>query len=450
MFLLRYRPFNMENINGKIQENEQVKFCLYARKSTESDERQAMSIDSQVKEMKAMAERDGLFIKEIRQESHSAKSSGLRPVFNQLITDIKEEKFNGILTWAPDRLSRNAGDLGSLVDLMDQKKLVKIQTYSQSFSNNPNEKFLLMILCSQAKLENDQKGLNVKRGLRAKCEAGWRPNMAPLGYLNVMNNNRISYVKLDPDRSPTVKQIFNRVAEKGQSGRVLKRWLDQIGFTTRSDKPIALSKIYTILRNPFYYGEFEFDGKKYKGNHEPLITKELFDKVQRRLIAPDREWNKQVFPFKHLCVCGSCGASVVGEEKYRELKSGGFRKHVYYHCSRSKDYECNEPYIPEEDLIKQLMAHIDELKLDEIELAHQLKQDIDKFHRLRSEVLNEEFISGNLRELDYDAFNHVNKDMVKEYMIHVLRVGTAEERNHVLSAIKTKFILHNKELTMKK
>ena len=440
----------MENINGKIQENEQVNFCLYARKSTESDERQAMSIDSQVKEMKAMAERDGLFIKEIRQESHSAKSSGLRPVFNQLLTDIREEKFNGILTWAPDRLSRNAGDLGSLVDLMDQKKLVKIQTYSQSFSNNPNEKFLLMILCSQAKLENDQKGLNVKRGLRAKCEAGWRPNMAPLGYLNVMNNNRISYVKLDPDRAPTVKQMFNRVAEKGQSGRVLKRWLDQIGFTTRSDKPIALSKIYTILRNPFYYGEFEFDGKKYKGNHEPLITKELFDKVQRRLIAPDREWNKQVFPFKHLCICGSCGASVVGEEKYRELKSGGFRKHVYYHCSRSKDYECNEPYIPEEDLIKQLMAHIDELRLDEIELAHQLKKDIDKFHRLRSEVLNEEFISGNLRELDYDAFNHVNKDMVKEYMLHVLRVGTAEERNHVLSAIKTKFILHNKELTMKK
>lgn len=447
---MRYRPFNMENINGKIQENEQINFCLYARKSTESDERQAMSIDSQVKEMKAMAEKDGLFIKEIRQESHSAKSSGLRPVFNQLLTDIREEKFNGILTWAPDRLSRNAGDLGSLVDLMDQKKLVKIQTYSQSFSNNPNEKFLLMILCSQAKLENDQKGLNVKRGLRAKCEAGWRPNMAPLGYLNVMNNNRISYVKLDPDRAPTVKQMFNRVAEKGQSGRVLKRWLDQIGFTTRSDKPIALSKIYTILKNPFYYGEFEFDGKKYKGNHEPLITKELFDKVQRRLIAPDREWNKQVFPFKHLCICGSCGASVVGEEKYRELKSGGFRKHVYYHCSRSKDYECNEPYIPEEDLTKQLMAHVDELKLDELELAHQLKQDIDKFHRLRSEVLNEEFISGNLRELDYDAFNHVNKDMVKEYMIHVLRVGTAEERNHVLSAIKTKFILHNKELTMKK
>jgi len=438
----------MENINGKIQEKEQIRFCLYARKSTESDERQAMSIDSQIKEMKMMAKRDGLFIKEIRQESHSAKASGLRPVFNQLLTDIREEKFNGILTWAPDRLSRNAGDLGSLVDLMDQKKLVKIQTYSQSFSNNPNEKFLLMILCSQAKLENDQKGLNVRRGLRAKCEAGWRPNRAPLGYLNVMNNNRISCVKLDPNRAPIVKKMFLRVANQGHSGRVLKRWLDTIGFTTRGDKPIALSKIYKLLKSPFYYGEFEFDGKKYKGKHEPLITKELFDKVQRRLIAPNREWNKQVFPFKHLCICGSCGASVVGEEKYRELKSGGYRKHVYYHCSRAKDYTCTEPYIREEDLIKQLLAHIDGLKLDELELAHQLKQDIDKFHKLRLEVLNEEFISGNLREIDYDAFNHVNRDMVKEYMIHVLKVGTADERDRVLSAIKTKFVLHNKILIL--
>jgi len=60
---------------------------------------------------------------------------------------------------------------------MDQGKLKTIRTFSQSFSNNPNEKFLLMILCSQAKLENDNRGINVKRGLRAKCEAGWRPNM---------------------------------------------------------------------------------------------------------------------------------------------------------------------------------------------------------------------------------------------------------------------------------
>ena len=100
---------------------QEIKYCLYARKSTESDERQAMSIDSQIKEMRSMAERDGLNVVELKQESHSAKNSGMRPVFNELLEDLRKEKFDGILTWAPDRLSRNAGDLGSLVDLMDQR-----------------------------------------------------------------------------------------------------------------------------------------------------------------------------------------------------------------------------------------------------------------------------------------------------------------------------------------
>lgn len=119
----------------------QTEYCLYARKSSEDDERQAMSIDSQLKEMNDLAVREGLFIKEIRKESHSAKMSGQRPVFNQLLNDIREGLFTGLLTWAPDRLSRNAGDLGQLVDLMDQGKLQQIKTFSHSFSNNPNENF---------------------------------------------------------------------------------------------------------------------------------------------------------------------------------------------------------------------------------------------------------------------------------------------------------------------
>jgi DNA invertase Pin-like site-specific DNA recombinase len=435
--------------DGKIQEKEQINYCLYARKSSESDERQAMSIESQINEMKTMAERENLFIKEIRQESHSAKSSGLRPIFNKLLIDIKNGEFNALLTWAPDRLSRNAGDLGTLVDLMDQGKLKTIRTFSQSFSNNPNEKFLLMILCSQAKLENDNRGINVKRGMRAKCESGWRPNTAPIGYLNVMTYNRISYVEIDKERAPIIKQMFHRVAEKGQSGRVIKAWLTQIGFTTRRGKPLALSKIYTTLKNSFYYGEFTFGEKVYKGKHEPLITKEIFDKVQKQLFVPEKEWNKKAFPFRGLCKCGSCGEWITAEEKYKKLKYGEMRKYVYYHCGRHVNYDCDEPYITEEDLVKQLVAYIDEIKLDEVYLASYLKEDIDRFHGLRSRVLRQEFISGNLREIEYDAFNKVDKDMVKEYLLYVLQTGTAEERLKVLSAVKTRFILHNKQLMIK-
>ena len=142
-----------------------VKYCLYARKSTESEERQVLSIDSQIKEMLQLADREGLEIVEMKRESHSAKETGTRPVFNEIIEDLRAGKYNGILTWAPDRISRNAGDLGKIVDLMDAGGLQEIRTHSQSFRNNPNEKFLLMILGSQAKLENDNRGVNVKRGL---------------------------------------------------------------------------------------------------------------------------------------------------------------------------------------------------------------------------------------------------------------------------------------------
>ncbi|MFA5438212.1 MAG: recombinase family protein, partial [Candidatus Omnitrophota bacterium] len=179
-----------------------VRYCLYARKSTESDEKQALSIDSQVKEMLAIAERDELEVVDIRREAHSAKDSGQRPVFKELLEDIRRGRYNGILTWAPDRLSRNAGDLGSVVDLMDQKSLVEIRTYGQQFRNSPNEKFLLMILCSQAKLENDNKSINVKRGLKTRVEMGLWPAPAPTGYLKEKRMDRKCETIIDPDRAP--------------------------------------------------------------------------------------------------------------------------------------------------------------------------------------------------------------------------------------------------------
>src|ERR1017187_9651576 len=153
-----------------------VKYCLYARKSTEEEDKQILSIDSQIKEMEKMATEQDLDIVTMKKESHSAKEAGQRPIFNEIVEEIKQKKFDGILTWAPDRISRNAGDLGRIVDLMDQGLLTEIRTFGgQRFTNNPNEKFLLMILGSQAKLENDNKVINVKRGLRARAAMGLKP-----------------------------------------------------------------------------------------------------------------------------------------------------------------------------------------------------------------------------------------------------------------------------------
>jgi DNA invertase Pin-like site-specific DNA recombinase len=95
---------------------------------------------------------------------------------------------------------------------MDETKLLEIRTYGQHFKNSPNEKFLLMILCSQAKLENDNKSINVKRGLRTRCEMGLRPGPAVVGYLNEKRMDKKCEVVIDPERAPIVKQMFEKVA----------------------------------------------------------------------------------------------------------------------------------------------------------------------------------------------------------------------------------------------
>lgn len=416
---------------------QQLKYCLYARKSSESDERQAMSIDSQIKEMRALAQREGLLITDTKYESRSAKESGQRDTYNELLSDLKYGKFNAILTWAPDRLSRNAGDLGSIVDLMDQKKLLQIRTFSQTFSNNPNEKFLLMILCSQAKLENDNRGINVKRGIRAKCEMGWRPGTAPIGYMNRAFGG-IKDIIPDPDRAETIKQIFERTVG-GWSGRRIKAWLDGNGFTNKSGTKLSLSQIYLILNNSFYYGEFEFpegSGKIYKGAHKPLITKELFDEVQNSRSLPNRAaWGSKHFAFKGIFQCASCGSEITAEEKFKPLKGGGYNRHVYYHCTRKINYDCPEKFVNENDLKEQLLSFIAE-NTGDIEVSDELAK-----RALRHlEVVEAALEIRGIANEDLDAMT--------EYSRFVLMKGTYSQQAKLVEGIKGKFVLRNKSIEL--
>jgi len=431
-----------------------MRYCLYARKSSESDEKQAMSIDSQLHEMSELAKREHIKVVDIITESHSAKETGQRPQFNLMVEGISSGKYNGIVTWAPDRISRNAGDLGRIVDLMDQGKLSLIRTHSQIFTNNPNEKFLLMILCSQAKLENDNRGINVKRGHRSKCQAGIRPTMAPLGYLNMMKSNRISSVIVDPEKSPIIKQMFMHVAEKGLSGRAIRKWLRMMDFKSRSGKDLSLSRIYETLKNPFYYGEFRFGNKWYKGTHEPLITKQVFDKVQIRLQTTPKQWNKQLYPFKKICKCGSCGGNITAEMKYRVIKNGDVHPHIYYHCSRIKDYDCPEPYITETELIRQIVALMPQIKLDKEYLWNLFQDEIkrlDHLQQIMQRKNGEAFETTPHRNNAKIAkvINQTESEMIKDYFLHILQYGTPEERQNVLTGVKTLFILKERELRIK-
>ena len=420
---------------------EKVKYCLYARKSTEQDERQALSIDSQVKEMLAIAERDGLEIIDIRREAHSAKDSGQRPVFKELLEDIRRGRYSGILTWAPDRLSRNAGDLGSVVDLMDQKHLIEIQTYGQHFRNSPNEKFLLMILCSQAKLENDNKSINVKRGLRTRVEMGLWPCMAATGYLKEKRMDRKCETLVDPDRAPIIKKMFEKVAFEKWSGRKIYHWLKfELNFRTASgNKNLSLGNIYTILQNHFYYGTFEYprkSGNWYTGKHTPIITKELFDLVQTQIKSQFVRSEGKEFAFTKLMTCGLCGSGISADEKFKKQKNGNVHRHVYYGCTKARDRDCKCGYINEIDLIKQFEELIEKIDLDEIGIKEKIKEEVERFKGFQRVASG---INGKVTVADID---------IRNYAKYVLREGKDIEKRELLSCLKSKVLIKNKVLIL--
>lgn len=421
-----------------------VKYCLYARKSTESEERQVLSIDSQIKEMLQLADREGLEVVTMKRESHSAKETGQRPVFNEIVEELQAGKFNGILTWAPDRISRNAGDLGKIVDLMDAGKLHEIRTFSQRFTNNPNEKFLLMILGSQAKLENDNRGINVKRGLRTRVEMGLWPGMAPLGYLNQKLMDRKCQIIIDPDRAPIVRKMFEKVAYEHWSGRKVYNWLRfDLNFKTRGNKPLTLSGVYRTFENPIYYGPFEFpreSGNWYQGKHEPIITEDLFKKAGEQLKRDKIVRENREFAFTKLFTCGLCGSGISAQEKYKELKDGTTAKYVYYSCSKARDRNCKNKYIREEELIEELFKVIDQVEINDLGMRMKLEEEIKRFNRLQ-----------RLATKGTPKYS-INEDDIatREYAKYVLRDGTPLEKRELLGHLRSRLVLKDKKITFLK
>ena len=420
---------------------DKIKYCLYARKSTETEERQILSIDSQIKEMLQIAEKDGLEVVEIRRESHSAKNSSERPVFNSIIDDIRAGKFNGVMAWAPDRLSRNAGDLGTLVDLMDQKLLIEIRTYGQRFINSPNEKFLLMILCSQAKLENDNKSINVRRGLRARVEMGLWPTTAPTGYLNQKMMDKKCQVSVDPERAPVIKKMFERMAYEKYSGRKIYHWLRfELNFRTQYNHHLSLSNIYLLLQNHFYYGTFEYprgSGNWYAGKHEPIISKELFEQVQEQLKRNEINRETREFAFTKLLICGLCGSGITAQEKYKKLKDGTMARYVYYACTRSRDLHCKNEYIREEELINKLLDMIDKIDMNELGLKVRLEDEVARYNKFQN-------MMGVINSTKVKTKTLNTRTFVK----YVLKEGSIVEKRELLANMKSRLVITNKELTL--
>lgn len=254
-----------------------MKYIAYCRKSTDEKDKQVLSIDQQIAELKEFASREHLEVIDFVTEAKTAKSPG-REQFAQVLNRIEKGEAQGIVSWHPDRLARNSVDGGKVIYLLDTGQLVDLKFPQFWFESTPQGKFMLNIAFGQSKYYVDNLSENVKRGMKHKVRLGIWPMMAPVGYIN---NSSTKTIQIDSVKSKVVQKAFKLFAEGGRSFTEIGRFLHK--FEIPKSYRYKPDTVKAILSNRFYLGIMKYDGEYYQGAHKLFITKQLFDSAQKQI-----------------------------------------------------------------------------------------------------------------------------------------------------------------------
>jgi DNA invertase Pin-like site-specific DNA recombinase len=339
------------------------KFFLYARKSTDVEDKQALSIEAQITELRTFAKNEKLEIVEELIEKQSAKIPG-RPIFNSMLNRIEKGEANGIISWHPDRLARNSVDGGKIIYLLDCGHLEALKFPQFWFESTPQGKFMLNIAFGQSKYYVDNLSENTKRGLRQKVRNGIYPGIAPIGYINDIRSKNIV---IDKKKVGIIRKAFALYSLGNSRLEDISHFLAEHGLFSRNGKILKRDRISYILSNPFYCGFFKYGGELYEGKHHPVVSKKIFDLVQEILKQRGRPHHKMKNESRDFCgllKCAACGMMITGEHKIKRQKNGNEHHYVYYHCTRkSKLVKCENPAVREEDLNDQFSKLLQKFSL---------------------------------------------------------------------------------------
>jgi len=328
------------------------KFFLYARKSTDVEDKQVLSIEAQITELRAFAKQNNLAIVEELTEKQSAKIPG-RPIFGEMLKRIEHGEADGILAWHPDRLARNSVDGGQVIYLIDCGRITALKFPQFWFEPTPQGKFMLNIAFGQSKYYVDSFSENTKRGLRQKVRRGEYPSVAPIGYINDV---RTKSIVVDRKKARIIRQAFELYAKGNSRLEDISNFLAQREIMSRGEKRIHKTRATFILSNPLYTGLFKYGGELHEGKYEPIITKKLFDTAQeilRQRGKPRHKQKNEPQAFCGLISCAECGMMITVEKQ---------KGHIYYRCTKKK-VKCAQPYVREEELNRQLSSLIQKVSL---------------------------------------------------------------------------------------
>jgi site-specific DNA recombinase len=334
----------------------QIKYFLYARKSTDDPKRQVLSIEAQQYELKNLARRENITLAGEFEESKTAKCPG-RPEFAKMLERIRKGDANAILCWKIDRLARNLIDAGEIINLLQQGIIKEIRSHDRVFLPSDNVLYMLVEFGMANQYIRDL-STNVKRGIREKLRKGIWPTNAPIGYLN---DRATRTIVIDPARGPLVRKAFELYATGDYSFERVREMVNGMGLMGMPRKgktrALATSNYQSMLENPIYYGTIRYLGEHFEGKHEPLISKSLFDAVQDAVTEKSKPKSSGFKPYVYrgLFHCGTCGCFITTETQ---------KGHHYLRCTKRKG-PCGEPYVREESIHEQISRSIERVAIPE-------------------------------------------------------------------------------------
>ncbi len=378
---------------------------VYCRKSSEQEDRQVLSIESQMRETFILAKDNGLPIdpaKDVLTESRSAKVPG-RPMFNEMIARVLSGKSSVIVAFKLDRLARNMQDGGMIIQLLQEGKIQRIITTERTYLPTDNVMMIAVELGMANQYSRDL-STHVRNSIKTKIALGQYPGLAPIGYLNDLSREEgARTIIADPERFDRVRKLWDLMLTGAYTVPQLHRlatreWhLTTPKYGKHGGRLVSKNTVYNVLTGHFYRGWFRINGELHWGSHRPMVTEEEFWRVQGLLGREGLPRPQKHFEFAFtgsLIRCGECGCSITAERRTKaSRRDGRIFEWTYYRCVKKKPgMACTQKYVEAKELEGQIDAFLASITLPQsiAEWAiRQVKEEHGRETRVQEDALRE-------------------------------------------------------------
>ncbi len=330
---------------------------IFARVSSKSQEDEGYSLDSQLKVLRNYCKNKRLTVVKEFRITETASKQQRRKEFQELLFYISKNKIYHFAVEKTDRLTRNYRDAAYLDEWLekDERRMLHVvkENLQLCSGSRSHAKFLWGFMVAWAKQYTDNLREEAMKGWAEKLAQGWLPASPPVGYMTVTEDGKRIHIP-NPDTMYIVRRVFELYLLPDQTIKTLRVEMAKLGLTTRKGRPFSKSQVARILINPFYIGINRFNGKEYPGAQEPILSKELFNAVQRKLHRRGKsKLHKHDAVFKGMVHCIQCGAMITWQLQ---------KQHYYGTCQRRIE-ECKGRHWPRQDKLEgRLVGMLEEVQ----------------------------------------------------------------------------------------